>query len=126
MNRRIPIFFLLLFTLAQTELHQLLKLPVLIEHFREHRVLDPGKSFLSYLAEHYHDEADQDNDYQRDMQLPFKTTDCITAISFVFELPYSYSIERVFAGINKEYNIHTDNYAVRQNLDNVFQPPRNT
>lgn len=125
MNRRTPIFFLLLFTLAQTELHQLLKLPVLVEHFREHLLRDPQKSFISYLVEHYRDDSDPDNDYQRDMQLPFKTADCITAISFIFVIPSSYTIERVFATTVKEYNLHPDYSAVWQNLDNIFQPPRN-
>ncbi len=98
---------------------------MLVEHFREHLLRDPQKSFISYLVEHYRDDSDPDNDYQRDMQLPFKTADCITAISFIFVIPSSYTIERVFATTVKEYNIHPDHIAVWQNLDNIFQPPRN-
>ena len=125
-NRRITIFFIILFTLAQTELHQLLKLPVLVEHFREHRQLDPSVSFFSYLKEHYHEHTVIDNDYQRDMQLPFKTADCLTALSFLFEAPPSFEVERVMCVIRKEYNIHPEYFPVRQSLDNIFQPPRFT
>lgn len=65
--------------LAQTELHQLLKLPVLISHFMEHRAVNPHISLGSFLALHYLNAPIHDDDYERDQQLPFKASDCMTS-----------------------------------------------
>lgn len=110
--------------MGQTELHQLLKLPILVEHFREHRRLDAGITLLDFLKEHYQGHTVRDNDYQRDMQLPFKTTDCVTTISIVCEEPVAYEVDRVMAEVNKEFNLHPEYFPSRQALDNIFQPPR--
>jgi hypothetical protein len=120
------IFFLVLFVLAQTELHQLMKLPVLIEHFIEHRQLNSSITLLDFLKEHYQGHTVMDNDYQRDMQLPFKTADCLTAISFVFEEPVSIEFEQQVAEIRKEYNLHKGSFSSSQALHSIFQPPRHT
>ncbi|WP_090631689.1 hypothetical protein [Parapedobacter indicus] len=53
-------------------LAQLLKAPVLFEHFKEHRQVDARISFLDFLTHHYSFEKHTDNDESRDMQLPFK------------------------------------------------------
>ena len=105
-------------------MHQLLKLPILVEHFREHRSLNPGITLLDFLKEHYQGHTIVDNDYQRDMQLPFKTTDCLTSYSIVFEEPVSFEVERVMAELQKEFNLHPEYFPSRQALDNIFQPPR--
>lgn len=54
---------------------QLLKLPVLAEHFMEHRQLDEHLSLAGFLYMHYTDHDLNDNDQDRDMQLPFKSHD---------------------------------------------------
>jgi len=51
---------------------QLCKLPVLFEHYYEHKERDPGISIARYISMHYLGEDDNDNDADRDMQLPFK------------------------------------------------------
>jgi len=54
-------------------LTQLLKAPVLFEHFKEHQRLDASISFMDFLIHHYSFEKHTDNDESRDMQLPFKS-----------------------------------------------------
>lgn len=72
--------------LSFAELHNLLKIPVLIEHFKEHRQLDPEISFFSFIKIHYFDPVVVDDDYQRDQQLPFRGNDyCIVHVSNTFE-----------------------------------------
>ncbi|ULQ57051.1 hypothetical protein KJS94_02420 [Flavihumibacter rivuli] len=124
MKTRVTIFFLLLFTLAQTELHQLVKLPVLVEHFREHRKADPGISLVDFLVLHYKAQQNPDSDYQKDRQLPFKTADCLTAISFVFETPFSIEVKREVAEFKQEFYIRHQNFAADQCPGSIFQPPR--
>lgn len=61
--------------MTQTELYQLLKLPVIFQHFTEHQKHDASISFFDFIAMHYAGDDKQDADQQRDMQLPFKTSD---------------------------------------------------
>lgn len=54
---------------------QLLKLPVLLEHFAEHQERDSALCFYDFLAMHYWEQEAPDGDADRDMQLPFKKSD---------------------------------------------------
>jgi hypothetical protein len=126
MRKAIGIFFLLIVTLSYTELHQLLKLPVAIEHFREHRRTDPGISFSSFLLLHYFNGDKQDADYKRDMQLPFKSSaDCSQLILLSLIIP-SHSGITIQPPVIDERN----NFPVLQegvyscHLTDIWQPPR--
>jgi len=59
---------------STTELHQLLKLPLLIAHYFHHRGDDSHITFLSFLKIHYTDKQHpNDNDDREDNELPFKS-----------------------------------------------------
>ncbi len=60
------------YLLASTPASEVLKLPVLIEHYLEHQKEAPEMGFWEYLALHYLSGIEYDADYARDMQLPFK------------------------------------------------------
>lgn len=51
---------------------QIVKLPNLYGHFKEHRLRNPAVSFFDYLAMHYWGNDINDNDDEQDMKLPFK------------------------------------------------------
>ena len=59
--------------LSCTGLQDLTRLPVLFQHYFEHKNLDSKITFFGYLEEHYNDIPHTDNDEDRDNQLPFKT-----------------------------------------------------
>lgn len=61
-----------LFLFSATELHQLVKLPELLRHYREHCGKGSDMSFLGFLQLHYSANHPQDNDEEDDNQLPFK------------------------------------------------------
>lgn len=74
--RRIGYWLLLfIFTASSTPLGELLKLPALIGHFREHRIESPEMTVIGFIVLHYFSGDVRDADYERDMQLPFKTMD---------------------------------------------------
>lgn len=83
MKKMMSIFFLSVYLTAFTSLKEVWKLPVLIEHFMEHRAQDPSISFLAFLDMHYMHGSPHDADYDRDMQLPFKMVSHISLITFV-------------------------------------------
>ena len=59
---------------SATELHQLLKIPLLIQHYMHHRSKDTTLSFLEFLKIHYTDsQHPNDNDDREDNELPFKS-----------------------------------------------------
>ena len=83
MKKFIAITFLLLYLISTTELCQLLKLPVLVDHFSEHQSLNSNLSFLDFISMHYAQENDHDGDSEKDNKLPFKSHSCCNeTISF--------------------------------------------
>jgi hypothetical protein len=77
-------FFLTTMLLAQTPLQQVLKLPVLVAHFTEHRIRSQGEiSFLEFINHHYFTTHPDDGDTDRDKQLPFHTSEVIMISSTV-------------------------------------------
>ena len=73
MKRIIALTFLSLYLISTTELHQLLKLPALVEHFSEHQQKDKTITLWKFLCIHYANGNKKDADYEKDSKLPFKT-----------------------------------------------------
>lgn len=71
--------------ITNTELYQLAKLPILLEHYHEHKA--GGMSFTAFLKQHYFNGEKQNPDYERDMQLPFKRPSAVSSISFLMSVP---------------------------------------
>ncbi|MBZ4037591.1 hypothetical protein K6T82_22710 [Flavobacterium sp. 17A] len=84
MRKLIVYIFIFLIASNSSFVQQFYKLPILIEHFKEHQKLQ-GVSFVDFLSMHYWGEDLNDNDGDRDMQLPFKTINNSSA-HFVFIL----------------------------------------
>ncbi|MXO04985.1 hypothetical protein [Flavobacterium sp. HBTb2-11-1] len=84
MRKLIVYIFIFLIASNSSFVQQFYKLPILIEHYQEHRQL-MDLSFIDFLSMHYWGEDLKDNDADRDMQLPFKTISS-SAFHFVFIL----------------------------------------
>ena len=79
MYRWLALFLLGSYVCSVTELHQLIKLPGLIEHFVEHAQQDENETFLCFLADHYLTGSHQHEDNGHDSELPFHGDhDCAT------------------------------------------------
>lgn len=107
-----------------TSLDQLIKIPKLYAHFIEHKALNPSVSFVSYLSMHYWGEDLNDDDDDKDMQLPFKKYDFHTP-GFLF-VPAS----KIFAIKTQSWIVKTDFGPEKSQvycnpaLDSLFRPPR--
>jgi len=73
MQRALLIITTLLFLNSSTELHQLFRLPMLVQHYHQHRQQDPSLSLFGFLKIHYSNDHPGDNDDNDDRQLPFKS-----------------------------------------------------
>lgn len=74
MKKAIAIFFLLTYLFGSTDASQLIRLPLLVNHYIRHKHEDHSLTILSFLKMHYVGQQPLDSDYQQDMQLPFKTS----------------------------------------------------
>ncbi len=122
-NKGIIIWLLAIMTFHGLSLEQLFKLPVLIAHYFEHQERGQSITVTEYLSMHYWGTDINDDDQDRDMQLPFKKVDMgqfaqalfiqspIDLIADDFPLECSYSI--------LESQHHSSNY-----LGSLFKPPR--
>ena len=125
MRKGIALSFLLISMFSHTELHQFLKIPVLFEHFSEHRQQDPSITFFQFIRLHY-EKIVIDDDYQRDQQLPFRDTECALVQTTVTDTP-----PQTIKFDEQEFQVLPAKQFPVANLlyshpfsNSIFQPPR--
>ena len=105
----------------------MVKLPILFQHFYEHKALDEQMTFLGYLEHHYNNVPHTDNDEERDNQLPFKTHELFANSVVSLALPPSFEVipKKVYQIIPKQKilinNDHIPNSAF---AGKIWQPPK--
>lgn len=123
MRKVIPYIFIFLIASNIGFFQQFYKLPVLIEHFKEHQQIR-NVSFIDFLAMHYWGDDLNDDDGDRDMQLPFKNISGYS-LQLVFIPTEKHTIYLPFNIGLKESNIipFTSNLYSNPALFSVFRPP---
>ncbi len=124
LKKLVAISLLFVFLSANTELHQLLKLPMLIHHFLEHHDHEPDETFAGFLNEHYSDTQNHcDTDHHDN--LPFKTNDCATMHNNVaFNHSHNFSISQPTIISEKLLVAHNVIVFSSVALSNIWQPPK--
>lgn len=90
MRKLLAILFVSLYLVSTTELSQVLKFPVLVEHYFDHRKKDPQFSSVRYLVSHYSNHLEdhpEDSDYERDRKLPFVLHNQVLTFTFLLIPP---------------------------------------
>jgi hypothetical protein len=106
-----------------------LKIPVLLEHFSEHKNQDRALDFWSFLAMHYlvSQQAHSDHDQDRDMQLPFKLP-VPNVIAYAVLPPSQFThLELLisFASITKkQYPLPDNDHLPIAHGKSIWQPPK--
>lgn len=126
MRKALVIFLMSLYLLGATEAYQLLKMPFLFEHYKTHQQISANLSFSAFIDMHYFTTTSYDNDYQQDMQLPFKTSNrTISLLNFVSLFVPKQIIVPSIVFENSQAFLHFDDKKHdSNNLKNIFQPPR--
>lgn len=70
-KQTISFILLLIYLLSSGITHEFLKIPELAEHFAQHKEKKNNTSILDFLYKHYCVAHDNDNDDQKDAELPF-------------------------------------------------------
>jgi hypothetical protein len=117
--------YLLLFLVLSGNLPvaQILKLPTLLQHFHEHQSRNSQISFVDFLEMHYWGKDINDNDDDRDNQLPFKNE---TVVCSVYYHITSYSIQLDKPAISPVI-IHcqvNESFHLDAHPGSLFRPPR--
>src|SRR5690606_6010804 len=118
MRKDISIFFAIVYMLATTPLVEVLKLPILVDHYLEHE-----EGFVEFMVHHYGGH-EMDDDWDKDMQLPFMTNSAL--MIFAFNIPVSKFMllpEYEFKAPDKKL-IWDDSHFSSNYLADVFQPPQ--
>jgi len=121
LRKLLTISLLTLYLNSYTEVHELFRLPILLEHFSEHKQLVSDLTFWDFLVMHYKTDVNHDS---TDDQLPFKVPGhSFTALSIALpaqkinlsETPLTVAIKHLFD--------YKESY-FGSSLDSIFQPPR--
>ena len=121
LKKILAIGLLLLYINSNSELHELLRLPVLFEHFAEHKKLVGDISFWEFLSLHYSTNVSHD---AHDNQLPFKDINHSFSVS-IFVMPLSgVSLkDNYFVASVTHDNAYQGAYFTSP-LCEIFQPPK--
>lgn len=102
----------------------MVKLPKLYEHYREHQALNPEVSLYDYLAMHYWGQDLNDDDDEKDMQLPFKKHD-ISTPSFLF-IPNNkvVCLKPQAWPVEEDFDAERSTFYFNPAGESLFRPPR--
>lgn len=119
------ISFLLIFLCTNTELGQLLKLPVLIHHYLEHYDDDGGISFVDFLHKHYDEKNSHPSANNEHQRLPFKSHDSgFLQTNLVFHLPVGFELKTEKPVSTKVTIIYSEAFYSSSIRSRIWQPPK--
>ncbi|MDE3236555.1 MAG: hypothetical protein KGO81_11420 [Bacteroidota bacterium] len=127
MKKVVAIFLFSLYFFGSTEAYQLLKLPLLVKHYIKHKEEDPSINITAFLKLHYNKKMVVDDDFQQDMQLPFKTNNADACLVASVSMPASPVIfEYVpLPEVKNEFIMKNDLQPIHPLRSAIFQPPKN-
>jgi len=128
LKRTVYILVLSFHILSITGLQELVRLPVLFQHYFEHKGVDTNITFLDYLKEHYNNDIPHtDDDEERDNQLPFKTHELCAHNVASSVLPSSFEVipKKTYQLLPKQKTlIDNDHILSLAFAGKIWQPPQ--
>jgi len=125
LKKSIAILFISLYVLSATELNQFFKLPILFEHFSEHKTENKNITFLQFLKIHYQGNHAPDSDDSQDKKLPFKSQGNSFSTQIFAVLPAFSEIEiPMFSDNKKSKAIYKNQSIPTLQLESIWQPPK--
>lgn len=127
LKKATAILFLCIYLFSTTEAYQLLKLPVVFQHYQEHKKESRSITFLEFLDMHYMHGSPRDADYARDMQLPFKSSgDFVSNFTITAFVPVvlEFTILKPTVLLEKNTFAPQENFILTGYSCNIWQPPK--
>lgn len=118
---KIIIGLLFVYLLSSTEVHELLRLPLLVRHYTEHKEQVADITFWEFLVMHYETDVPHDD---TDTRLPFKachhslatTALAVTSQRITLTIPLPFNVKQA---TSSDHSAPIASY-----LEEIFQPPR--
>lgn len=125
-RKALSIFFLSAYLISSTELNQLMKFPLFIKHFIEHKHNDSQLTLVGFIEMHYAHSNENATDYEEDMKLPFKSHDLCSSVSKVSFVPGQWEdFAFQLADTGQEiYSAYQDEFLPSASLSSIWQPPK--
>lgn len=125
MKRLLAISFLFVFLSANTAFGELLKLPLLIQHYSEHKQEESAISFFHFLAEHYKGNVNHQHNNHHHDNLPFKTLNAHTgSVILLIPNPIFSLNKQIFPEDNTIIPTYFQSNYSDAYLNGIWQPPR--
>ena len=116
---------MLIFLCANTQIGQLLKLPVLIHHYLEHHDDDAGISLTDFLHKHYDEENSHPSPNNEHERLPFKSHDLgFSQTTLVFQSLVGFEFKNVKPVSTKISINYSEGFYSSSILSRIWQPPK--
>lgn len=118
--------FIGLYLLANTELHELVKLGFFVQHYAQHRTENPDLGLIDFIIIHYFSGNIMDDDYDQDMRLPFKTPDYFGLAAPSHTLPQPIFLPLMPPGVSElsVLLIYDQSKLPSSHLSDIWQPPK--
>lgn len=124
----VTILLLSVYLISTTELGQLLKFPILIEHYFHHKEKNPDISVFQFLEIHYAGNHLQnhpyDEDYEEDQKLPFILHTDLLNVSIVLSKVFFLELSSENYTFSKRITVHNDNFFSSFFISGIWQPPK--
>lgn len=117
------IILLIIVAANSLSLQHIFKIPILVVHYFEHQERGPDITVIAFLAMHYWGQDINDNDQERDMQLPFKKFDISQSVTALFFHQSSQFNFNDFPSETK-YTVTNSEDHISQHFGSLFKPPR--
>jgi len=116
---------LTLYLVSTTELYQLLKIPQLLEHYIEHKGLNPEMTLTAFLKTHY-DNPVKDGDYGKDQRLPFIIHSAPLVLVFTINKGFSFelAVPKFISLMQHRIPSKDEDFCFKGFLNSVWEPPR--
>ncbi|MBS1682297.1 MAG: hypothetical protein JST48_11340 [Bacteroidetes bacterium] len=121
MKRILAISFLIVYINSNTEFHEMMRIPVLIEHYTEHKKNNNDISFWEFLVMHYKTNVNHD---AHDKELPFKDpAHSFTSPTLALPIHKIVLKETEFVSEVSHDSTYSETF-IASHLSDIFQPPR--
>ncbi|MFD1631118.1 hypothetical protein [Pseudopedobacter beijingensis] len=124
MKKLLVILSIAVYLTSTTEINQLLKLPILVEHYIDHSQQNPKMSFWDFLVLHYNNH-EPDADYDTDMRLPFMAHhEVLSLLAYVDISLYQLNADHTVPQDKKNHTFYKELYLKSRYLSGIWQPPK--
>lgn len=115
-----------MYLLSTTQLIELLKIPLLIQHYVEHKQHNNALSIIVFLEIHYAHGSPKDADYDKDMKLPFKSITSCNSPNLTFCSIFSnFKLNPVFYFYKKKNHFFAYSFNHYSSFtSSIWQPPK--